>query len=171
MSSLHSMLTGEPSRGFWFDRTAEWFNRHREPAADKYVFATPYEVELSPLPCWEHLTRVEYRARVGDLVSSIEDRTRDENREANHVPPGPAFVLAQDPHSHPERPSRSPAPSCHTTLRSLRKEFLAAYYAFVDAYLEASALFRSGKLDTSFPADCFPPPRPFTGLVETLAPP
>jgi len=66
---------------------------------------------------------------------------------------------------------RGPAPPCHTTLRSLRREFVAAYYAFVDAYLEASALFRSGKLEASFPTDCFPPPRPFTGLVETLAPP
>jgi len=171
VSSIRSILAGEPSRGFWFNRSAEWFARNRDPRPDRYEFATQYEVELSPIPCWEHLSRDEYRSRVRDLIDRIEEKTCTTNREAGIVPPGPAFVLAQDPHSHPDRPSRSPAPLCHTSLRALRREFISAYYAFKSAYIEASALFRSGNPDTNFPADCFPPPLPFTGLVENLAPP
>jgi REP element-mobilizing transposase RayT len=172
VTSLQSMLTGEASRGFWFNRTAEWHNRRRRnPATDKYAFATPYEVELAPLPCWENLDDEAYHAKVRTLVERIEQATREKNRETDHVPPGREWVLAQGPHTHPETPHRSPAPPCHTSSWSLRKEFLSAYYAFVDLYVEASTRFRSGKLDTPFPADCFRPPLPFTGLVDSRAPP
>ena len=162
-SSLHSMLTGEPIGGFWFNRTAEWYARRRGRPFDKYAFATEHAVELTPLPCWERLEEDAYRARVAAMVQDIEDRTRAGNRGAGIVPPGALHVLAQDPHNHPDDPARSPAPRCHTSLPSLRREYLAAYYAFVDVYMEASALFRSGKLDAEFPADCIPPPAPNPG--------
>ncbi len=35
VSRLNAMLRGEPSRGFWFSRTAEWHNRGRDPRSDK----------------------------------------------------------------------------------------------------------------------------------------
>jgi len=169
--SVHSMLTGEPCRGYWFDRTAEWFSGRRGDTVDKYEFATPHEVTLSPLPCWEHLSADEYRERVRRLVERIEKETRERNRLAGVAPTGAEAVLARDPHTHSGQPNRSPAPPCHASLRSLRREFRAAYRAFVDTYMEASALFRSGSLDTPFPADCFRPALPFTLLAANRAPP
>ena len=171
VSSLQTMLTGEPSRGYWFNRTAEYYNRRRGRPFDKYAFATQYEVKLSSLPCWEKLSQDEYRAKVENLVNGIETETRSNNRKAGLLPPGPGVILATDPHSHPDEPKRSPAPPCHTSMKSLHREFMAAHYAFTDAYVEASALFRSGKRNTTFPDGCFPPPLPYFGFVEGRAPP
>ncbi len=170
VTSLRSMLTGEPIHGYWFDRSAEWFNRQKGRPSDKYEFAEPQDVHLSPLPCWEHLDSTEQQAHVRALVERIELETRQALSQKNRRPRGRAAVLAQDPHSHPEQPKRSAAPPCHTSQQSLRKAFVAAYYAFVDMYVEASALFRSGKPNTEFPADCFPPPLPFQTPVANLAP-
>ncbi len=164
-SSLQAMLTGEPIRGYWFNRTAEWYARRRGTSVDKYAFATEHEVELSPLPCWERLAEDEYRRRIQAMVREIEAKTHASNRDAGVLPLGALHVLAEDPHRHPDDPARSPAPRCHTSLASLRREYLAAYYAFIDVYVEASALFRSGKLDTEFPADCFPPSAPYKGIA------
>ena len=166
VSSLDAMLSGEPMKGIWFNRTAEWYARRRGKPFDKYAFATKHEVVLSPLPCWERLDENEYRARVEGMVRHIEDRTSADNRKARITPPGALHVLAEDPHNHPDQPSRSPAPLCHTSLPALRKEYLASHYAFIDVYMEASDLFRSGKLNTEFPIDCFPPPAPYTGLAD-----
>lgn len=170
-SSLQAMLTGEPIRGFWFNRSAEWYARRRGKPMDKYAFATEHEVVLSPLPCWERLDPDQYRARIEAMIEHIEDKTRAHHRESGTTASGTADVLARDPHDHPDQPARSPAPPCHTSMRSLRKEFMADHYAFMDAYMEASALFRSGEVDTAFPADCFPPPAPYTGLSADRAPP
>ncbi len=168
-SSLPAMLTGQPLRGFWFDRTAEHPNRRCGAPIDKYKYATQYEVQLTPLPCWDHLDTTAYRAKIRALVDQIEHETAETNRTNHHAPAGPAAVLAQDPHAHHD-PTSSPAPPCHTSLPSLRKVFIAAYYAFLDLYIEASALFRAGNPDAQFPPDCFPPPRPFTTPVEARAP-
>jgi hypothetical protein len=53
----------------------------------------------------------------------------------------------------------------------MRRKLVVNHYAFVDAYIGASALFRTGKLYASFSDDCFRPPRPHTGFVEDRAPP
>lgn len=164
------MLTGEPIRGFWFNRSAEGDKRTQNQPFDKYEFATPHEVRLSPLPCWAHLSVAKQRAQVVILVEQIEEETRIKNLEDCRTPPGPTAVLAQDPYSHPESFEKRPAPPCHTTIYSMRKAFIAGYCAFVDAYTEASSLFRSGNLDAEFPADCFPPPLPFYKPVNSYAP-
>lgn len=169
VSSLSSMLSGTPERGYWFDRTAE-YTQGADERGDRYAYATPHEVVLSPLPCWAHLSETKQRDQIEDLVEEIVAATGARNIEDRHTPPGPSHILRQNPESRPERPKRSPAPPCHTSIYSLKKLFIAAYYTFLDAYHEASIRFRSGDLDTEFPADCFPPPLPFRGVQAHPAP-
>ncbi len=169
-TSVQALLTGEPARGFWFDRAEESYHRNLGRTVGRYDFATSYDVQLSPLPCWDHLTEAERVDRVAALVAQIEEETRVQNLADERTPHGPAAVLAQDPYSHPENFEKRPAPPCHTAVYSLREAFITTYYAFVDAYTEASAQFRSGHLDTEFPADCFPPPLPFYKPVTSFAP-
>jgi hypothetical protein len=51
---------------------------------------------------------------------------------------GRAAILAQDPHDHPERPKKSPAPLVHAASKAVRLEFREAYALFVAAYREAA---------------------------------
>jgi len=99
VSSLVAMRTGEPMRGTWFDRTAEWHARRRGTSSDPRAFAEPTELELVPLPCWRHRGLVEQRTRVEALVQDIERETSESNRALGRLPPGVRFVLSQDPHS------------------------------------------------------------------------
>ncbi len=73
---------------------------------------------------------------------------------------GRAKVLAQPVFGAPENPKRGPAPLCLAGCAKLREEFRARWRAFEDAYRWASAAFRSGVLDVSFPDWSFRPSLP-----------
>jgi hypothetical protein len=152
------------------NRTAEWHHRRSKVCDEPASFAEPVELHLTPLPCWEHFAPETRRVRLDSMLNEIIVETRERNLAAGRVPPGPAFILAQDPHARPFRSSKSPSPDCHSSMRALRQEFREAYRSFLDAYLEASDRLRRGYRDVQFPVSCFPPPRPYIGSLLDPAP-
>ena len=76
-------------------------------------------------------------------------------------------ILAQDPHSKPDRTDRSPAPFVHATHDSTEQEFRIAYRAFVDAY--RAGVFRlrdrAKEIRDMFPLGAFPPQLPFAAAA------
>jgi hypothetical protein len=59
-------------RGYWFDRTQEYAARNRGEEFGRLKYASEETFELTPLPCWAHLSAEEYRQRVAELVAEIE---------------------------------------------------------------------------------------------------
>jgi hypothetical protein len=74
--SVRELLAGEPIRGLWFDRTKEYAARNRGENFDRLKYATEQTFELTPLPCWAHLSPDAYRERVAALVTEIEAKPR-----------------------------------------------------------------------------------------------
>ena len=166
----NALLEGKPLRGLWFNRTLE-YEAHRQ-GVDFGVrdFATVETVILSPLPCWSHFGPAEYRARVAELVTQIEEEARIRQRETGREPRGAAFVLRQSPHEMPMRCKRSPAPAFHAATKAARRALRDAYRAFLAAYRRASERLRAGDFTVCFPPFCFPPPLPFARGSPTLVP-
>ncbi len=167
VSSVKARLAGEPLRGTWYDRTAEHKARRRGKAFDKDAFATPYEVVLSPAPCWSQSSDEEYRARVQQMVRDIEAVALEEARAGKRFL-GVDWVEAQDRFERPAVVSRSPAPLCHASSKDSRTHYRLAYRAFVEAFRKAAAELVAGVLDAAFPEGSFPRPRPFVTPADPL---
>ena len=158
---IESLLHGHSQQGLWFNRTLEYEANRKGLRFGVRDFATVETVVLSPLPCWRHLDPAEYRARVAEIVESVEAEARLRERETGRAPVGAAFVLRQDPHERPLRSKRAPAPFVHAATKTARKALLEAYRIFLAAYLRASERLRGGDLTVAFPPCCFPPRLPF----------
>ncbi len=129
--AVRALLGEEELKGYWFDRTKEYAARHRRENFDRLRYATEELLTLDPLPCWRHLSKEERQRRVATMVaeSEAEAATR---REQTGIPSlGPAAILAQDPHSRPQRSKKSPAPFCHAASREWRRKLREAYREFV----------------------------------------
>ena len=91
------------------------------------------------------------------------------------APLGVEAIRKQNPHDRPMRTKKSPAPAVHAASKAVRKQMIAAYRLFDEAYREASARFRAGDLTVQFPPGCFPPAGPFVpadaGLPSSRAGP
>jgi hypothetical protein len=118
-------------------------------------------VKLEPLPCWAHLPKKEYRARVATIVEEIEARAAAERQESGQPAKGPAAVRAQKRHDRPARLKKSPAPFFHAASRRVRRDLVEAYRRFVVAFREAAAQLRAGERDILFPPGSFPPAAPW----------
>lgn len=168
---IDALLHGKPLCGLWFDRSAEYEARRQGLEVSAHDFATPETVILTPLPCWQQLTRSEIRTRIADLLEEIERDARRLQRATGHDPLGADFVQRQNPHQEPLRSKRAPAPLVHAASRKTRRALLDAYRIFLAAYRRASERLRSGDLSAAFPEYCFPPPLPFArgpgGAVAT----
>ena len=70
-------------------------------------------------------------------------------------------ILAQDPHSRPQRSKKSPAPRFHAWSREVRRALYEAYGLFVGAFHDAAEKLRAGDHTARFPAGSFPPHLPF----------
>ncbi len=138
VTCLPALLRGETLRGIWYSRTEEHRARRRgeKPLPDQ--FATTYDVPLAPLPCWAHLSSEEQRAKVAELVESIEAEAHEKNQAEGRVPPGPEWVCRQDPHSKPRHVKRSPAPDCHASTQEARVIHRETYQSFLAVYRKAS---------------------------------
>ena len=117
--------------------------------------------ELTPLPCWAHLTPDDYRQRVAELVEAIGERgerraRQDPTRAArSHHHPAP------DPGYPSELKEEVPGPLYHVATRAVRKAFWEAYATFVAAFREAADRWREGDRSARFPIGSFPPGLPF----------
>ncbi len=157
----HALLTGEPVEGTWYDWTLARSLRLQRKTPEPGQVDIRQTVVLSPLPCWNHLTREAYRARVADLIHQIGATAAAERAKKGVEPLGVEKILAQDPETRPETLDRSPAPFVHAATRKIRKEFWQAYGWFVAAYREAADKLRNGDRDAAFPPGSFPPHLPF----------
>jgi hypothetical protein len=119
--------------------------------------ATSYSVQLSPLPCWEHLSPEHQRERVAEMVRDCDAEAADRREPTGIEPIGPAVVQQQIPHDRPMTTKKPAAPLFHAASRRVRKELYSAYSAFVAAYQEASTRWGTGDLTAVFPGGSFPP--------------
>ena len=159
---IAALTTDEILRGTWFDRSAEFIARQRSETVFPSQFATTFNVNLTPLPCLQHLTADQRQAECRRIVGEIQAMAEGENREKGRQPMGVAAILSQDPHAQPASTDRSPAPFVHATDDSTKMAFRVHYRAFVDAF-RAGALrlrARACEIRNMFPLWAFPPQLP-----------
>jgi len=169
VASVKARVSGEPLVGYWFNRTAESQARRQGKHFGKYDFATRYELELCPAPCWQHLSEEQYRAKVVSIVKDIEDEAAEAARDGDRFA-GLETLAAQDPLEIRPTLKRSPAPLCHASTKESRDQYRKDYYCFAEAFYAAADALVEGILDVVFPEGCFPRPRPFVMPIESLAP-
>lgn len=161
--AVRALLDGEILEGLWFDRTKEYLARRRGEKFEPLQYATREVLELDPLPCWEHLTKEQRRARVAALVADVESEVATRRKRTGVKPLGVAAVLAQDPLQQPKKTKKSPAPAFHAASQAVRRELWDAYALFVAAYRDAAEKLRAGIREAVFPTGSFPPALPFVG--------
>jgi len=132
ISLVKSVLSGEPVRGTWFNRTAEYRARLRGKDFEPRRYATEETVVLSQLPCWRHLSPEVYRELIAGLVQEIDADGAAEQKRTGRKPLAsrPSCSNTRTPvrtrrRSHPRRassrPARQPArPFGRPTASSLR---------------------------------------------------
>ncbi len=151
-TSTHALLSGEAMEGEWIDRSEQYRAHRRGEANPSRRFASKHLLELTPIPCWEHLDDADYRERVRQMVKAVE-----EAHEATGKPVlGRKAILAQDPHDRPERFKRTPAPRFHARDAGVRRAMEEAYRWFLLEYRAASKALRQGRV-ARFPEGCFRP--------------
>jgi hypothetical protein len=172
-NSVRALLHGAALQGTWFNRTREFEARRKGQEFGTHEFATTYPIRLSPLPCWEHLSVEDHRARVAELVVEIERQGRLRASETGREPLGVVRILRQNPLDSPAKSKRSPAPSSHAATKAARLALANAYRAFLAAYRSAAERLRTGDRLVCFPEGSFPPPLPFVrgpALALSLGP-
>jgi hypothetical protein len=137
--------------------------RRRGEAFGLLQYATRENLELDPLPCWQHLSEEERRRRVTAMVADIETEAATRRKRTAVRPLGPSAILAQNPLQRPERTKKSPAPAFHAASQIVRRELRGFYAEFVAAYRDAAHKIRAGALNVAFPIGSFPPALPFVG--------
>ena len=161
VNTAAALLRGESLKGHWIDRTRQYAARNRGEDASDERFAVEETVTLSPLPCWAHLPPECYRGLVQELVEEVESEAALARRGTGARVLGAKAILAQDPHTRPDRLAHSPAPFVHAATNAARKMFYEIYAEFVNAFRAASEALRRGNRDAPFPAGSFPPALPF----------
>jgi len=156
-----ALIEGTPLVGHWFNRTLEFAARLRGEDVGPMRYATIETVTLSPIPCWAHLSPELYRARIAELVESIEAEASQARERAGGSVIGVEAILSRDPQHRPASLERSPAPRVHAATKAARKAFYEIYAAFVSAFREASERLRRGDRSAPFPTGSFPPALPF----------
>ena len=68
---------------------------------------------MLPLPAWEAMTAKEHKEAVRELVTEIEERSREALEAKGSRPLGERAIRAQNPHDRPRCSKRSPAPVAH----------------------------------------------------------
>ena len=156
--------------GFW-TLAGRWFDRTKEYRARLVGQTERYEsiesVQISPLPCWKHLSPSEVKQRAASLIQEIEAETAQMHQRQGTTPLGMEQVLRHHPHDVPKELENSPAPLFHTATKEIWQLLCNAYDRFLRDYRRASERLKAGEVDVRFPSGCFPPPRPF---VEAWAP-
>ena len=164
--SAKALVTGEKLEGVWFNRTKEWAARQCGREYGYYDFATHYRVGFAPLPAFRGLAGEEYHAKVADLVREIEEEGV-KKRDGDSVA-GRRKILMQNPLEPPTKMTkRSPKPGFHYKSAEVGADLWAEFNEFVDRYMIASEILRSGKClpaeASLFPQGCYPPALPFLG--------
>jgi REP element-mobilizing transposase RayT len=151
-SSTKALMQGGRISGEWIDRTAQYRERQRGHANPEGAFRESEVLELTPLPCWQHLTGPQQQCRVRSLVREIEAEAAAQERQ----PLGRRAILAQHPHERAARSARSPAPRFHAVSNQVRRALEWSYRLFRLEYRQAAQDLRRGR-KAEFPPACFVP--------------
>ena len=171
VNSVRALLRGEPLRGTWIDRTRQWAARRRK-GADASDEAHQSATRTAPCPSSlrAHLPEDERRARVADLVRSIEDEGRAKHAADGTRPLGPRRVRKVHPHHAPEKVAWSPQPRILARKPLRRRVLWEAISAVVAAYRDAADRLKQGDRSVRFPEGTFPPGLPYVPRVADLLP-
>ncbi|MEM9294069.1 MAG: hypothetical protein AAGD01_20495 [Acidobacteriota bacterium] len=158
-----SALTASDGRmqGTWTDATRACRDRARGRKNKPETYDKSVELQLTPLPCWIHLSWDEIARRVQDLIEQITAEGKAQHKKVV----GAERLQRQNPNRRIAKPRRGPLPWCHAVSRTSRQAFIEARSLFLAAYHEAAAKWRKGDLDASFPLGCFRPPAPFVAAT------
>ena len=170
VSSAEALVSGEPMKGLWIDRSAYHKARNRGEDASAADFAEELELSLSPVPSQNHLAPEEYRQLMIDMVRQVEAETLLRHKEENTAPIGIRKIMDRDPHYRSGKEKTSPRPWFHALSREARKAMRTALTWIVAAYREAAERYRQGDFGVEFPEGTFPPARPFVGAVDICGP-
>lgn len=170
--SAGALVHGEPMEGYWWNRTKIWAAERRREEIGTYDYATRYQVEHAPLPCFRHLSVDAYRDKVAELIWEIEA----EGREARGERPvlGIEAAMRQDPFEAPTlKAKRSPRRQFYGESRERLRDLHEEFEAFMAQFEIASEELRSGNLEAAswFPEGSFPPALPFVGERPLPRPP
>jgi hypothetical protein len=168
--SVGALVEGQAIQGVWFDRTREYAARTRHATEDPLEFASSETLELEPLPCWRHLSELDRRDRVVELVRDIRRETTRMHAKNGTQPMGPRAILAFHPHEKPRKLKRGSAPLFHVVSKAARLDLVQAYRSFVTAYREAARSLREGDLRARFPVGSFPPGLAFVSATDSSQP-
>ena len=119
---------------------------HTSADVDRADFSETAELELAELDA----------KLADDVATAIHDR-EVELRKTQRGVLGMERVLQSSSFDRPKMSKRSAMPLCFASTRRARRAFAAGWRAFVDAFREASASFRSGVLKARFPRFSFRP--------------
>jgi hypothetical protein len=164
------MMQSKQLEGLWFDRTLEYSARIRRENLDPYTYATRENLRLVPLPCWDHLSKQGYAARIEELVQQVEIKTAARHALDGTRPLGLKSITSQGSHDRPRELKKTHSPAFHAATKAARQELIEAYRWFAGAYREAAAKLVEGRTITGFPLGCFPPRPPFVGWVPEATP-
>ncbi len=104
-----ALIAGKPMEGVWYDRSREYLARMKGDDAGPEQFAEPEVLSFVQVPCWEHLTPEQYRARIAGLIQKIEADAAAERARTGRQPLGPEAIRQQNPTSQPNHVKKSPA--------------------------------------------------------------
>ena len=159
--SSRAMIEGRSMSGIWIDRTALFRARQRGETVSEAELTEHVELKLDPLPCWRHLAPAAYRARLTEIIETIERETVERHQRDRTAPKGAAWVRRRHPHERPKPGRRSPRPRFHAFARTVRERLAAAYREFLAAYRLAVQRLANGDTAVTFPDTCYPPRLPF----------
>ncbi len=165
------MLSEEPLRGIWIDRTGYYRALQQGKDVTLEDFTEHLELELTPLPCWAHLDRATRRNLVLEMIRDIEEETVARHQTKGTVPLGATAVLTCNPHEYPAKLKSSPKPRFHAFTQKAWKEMREAFFYIAAAYREAADQLRQGVIHVAFPENTFPPARPFVEPVWAMSTP
>ncbi|MCG8455982.1 MAG: hypothetical protein MI919_06845, partial [Holophagales bacterium] len=178
-------VLAQGTKEFLVDRALEWPVVHSVAAlvdgaalAGNWVEGGSGEareevVDLSPLPCWQHLPEASWRRAVADLVEEVDRRAAVARKVEGKRSLGAAKVLAMKPTSRREEQEpgeRSVKRRFHAHRKEVLEQMREAWAQVLAAYREASALLRSGEREVRFPEGTFPPSLPFVPFETGPAP-
>ena len=166
-SSVNTLISGYRwAQGDWYDRTGLYRARQRGQDVSLRDYTEHLNVQLVSLPCWSHLSRVEYAAECLDLVETIEQDTKERQEQERSSILGVTVILNTHPHTRPEKMKTSPAPLVHAKDPEVRREMVDRHRQFSVLFWAASKAQREGETDVVFPEGSFPPPLPYVARAR-----
>ena len=123
-------------------------------------YETRYELKLSPIRIYKHLTEKERIKTLNDLLNKRINKLREERIKNSKGFLGRKAIISQSSRGEfPLETNKTNRPVCYTKNLVVLSEFKNKLKLKIAQYHEASIRYRLGFQDAMFPPDCFYPPR------------